>query len=302
MSHEQLAWLDREIARAHIASEDMVLLMHHDPRGGHKGKDFGYYFPVITYKGFEQSAINYLVNDKLSPLVCKLDDVQLTVQDQDGCLHDGLQEWMAPDPDFDKEGAAYFMSGIELLQRINKAKEIRTLLIGHAHLNSMEVLQHGDTLVPGRVAMDADSKQRLVWLEGANPIRNHAWAWDRRHTTSLLPEVEAWRTRLDVLLDQATPVPMRTLTDDGGPRELAILRLTSNADLSSEKFGTQSMYGWSIMHVTKQAAGIPRINRVSYFIHTGADAFAKVETVDVDRTKSIASKAQDNRVAQLFTW
>jgi hypothetical protein len=309
VSKAQLEWVDREIGRARLAGEDMTLLMHHDPRGGHKGVDFGYYFPIVQYKSFEQSAINYLINDKFSPLVCKMDDAQLTVQDQDGCLHDGLQEWMAPDTELDGS----FMSGVELLQRIVKAPEIRTLLIGHAHLNSMEVLQKGDTLVPGKVTLDADPQQseRLTWLEGSNPVRNFALGHAMLGApngvamtkASLLPHVNAWRKQLDGMLDQATPAPMRVLS--GGPadapRELAILRLTSNADLASEKYQNASMYGWSIVHITKKT-GVPRINSIHYMIHNGGDGFDTVADVDIDRTKSLTAKAPDNQVAKLFTW
>ncbi len=61
------------------------------------------------------------------------------------------------------------------------------------------------------------------------------------------------------------------------------------------------MYGWSVLHVTKQTA-TPRINRVTYMIHQGPDAFAKVSTVDVDRTKSLGARGPTNPVDQLYDW
>ncbi len=301
VSQAQLEWLDRELGRSELAQQDVVILMHHDPRGGHKGKDAGYYFPMLTYVGVQQSLVNYLYNEQFTPAVCKLDDVALTSDQRDSCIHDGLQEWMAPDAELDQG----FMSGIELLTRIAKSPRVRTLLIGHAHLNSMEVLQGSDVLVPGKVNLDSASAQRLAWLEGSNPVRNGSWG-ARDHASeatsqTLMPNVAAHVAMLNDAM--ARPMALRTLSNGSdGPRELAILRLTSNADLSSEKYGAQSMFGFSVLHINEQAGGTPRINRISYMIHKGTDAFDRVETVDVDRTKSIGVKAPENRVAQLFTW
>ena len=81
----------------------------------------------------------------------------------------------------------------------------------------------------------------------------------------------------------------------------AILRFTSGADLSSQKYDGLSMYGYSVLHVTKQS-DVPRINRLTYFIHSGTDAFRKLETIDVDRTKSITTRGPSNPVDQLFDW
>ena len=38
----QMEWLDRELARSRLTNEDVTILMHHDPRGGHNGKDLCY--------------------------------------------------------------------------------------------------------------------------------------------------------------------------------------------------------------------------------------------------------------------
>jgi len=37
-------------------------------------------------------------------------------------------------------------------------------------------------------------------------------------------------------------------------------------------------------------------------IHKGPDAYAKVMTVDVDRTKSLVARGAQNPVDQLFDW
>lgn len=83
--------------------------------------------------------------------------------------------------------------------------------------------------------------------------------------------------------------------------EVAIVRLTSAADLASQTFLGQSMYGWSVLHVRKKT-DLPRINGVTYFIHQGPDAFAEVTSVDVDRTKRLAARGEENPLDKLFDW
>jgi hypothetical protein len=322
VANAQMEWLERELGRSLLTKEDVTILMHHDPRGGHTGKDFGYYFPMLRYQSVQQSTINYIFNEMLTPLICKQDDITLSVDQRDSCLHDGLQEWMGPDEDFEKVGGGFYMSGIELLTRIAKNPQVRTLLVGHAHLNSLEVLQQGDELVPNRVKLDDKSPQRLEGLEIANPVRRFAWtsalAAGVDAEGAALPSkpsdsapdaplahatFEAYRAKLDRQLWAATLDKQRTLDSPGaGPRELAIIRLTSAADLTSQKYGTESMFGWSVLHITKQASGVPRINRVTYMRHTGPDAFSNVSTVDVDRTKSLLSRGAQNPVDALFDW
>jgi hypothetical protein len=314
----QMEWLDRELGRSRLTNEDVTLLMHHDPRGGHKGKDLGYYFPMLRYQSVQQSTINYLFNEVFTPLVCKQDDVTLSVNQRESCLHDGLQEWMGPDEDFEKTGNGFYLSGVELLTRVAKNPQVRTLLIGHAHLNSLEIMQQGDTLVPNRVQLDDKSAQRLESLETANPVRNFAWQGELKgHGGAKAPFNDAvadvpvaraslndYRVKLDSQLLAATQNMTRTLEAPaaGGPRDLAIIRMTSAADLTSQKYGAEKMFGWSVLHVTKQASGTPRINRVTFMIHKGPDAFAKISTVDVDRTKSLTARGAGNPVDQLFDW
>jgi len=47
----------------------LVVLAHHDPRGGHKGKDPGYYFEQLDYRSIYQSSINYLVGKVWNPWI-----------------------------------------------------------------------------------------------------------------------------------------------------------------------------------------------------------------------------------------
>jgi hypothetical protein len=314
----QLEWLDRELGRTRLTNEDVTILMHHDPRGGHKGLDLGYYFPMLRYASVQQSTINYLFNEVFNPIICKQDDLSLTVNDRESCLHDGLQEWMGPDEDFEKTGNAFMMSGVELLSRIAKNPQVRTLLVGHAHLNSLEVIQQGEVLVPNKVTLDEKSAQRIEALETLNPVRRFAWQGEllahggaRAGFNDKVAEQPIagtsftdYRAKLDSQLFAATGNMPRTLEAPagGGPRELAIIRMTSAADLTSQKYGAEKMFGYGVLHVTKQATGVARINRLTFMIHKGPDAFAKVTTIDVDRTKSLTSRGAGNPVDQLFDW
>ena len=306
MSEVQLSWLDREVTRARAADQDIVLLMHHDPRGGHNGKDFGYYFPQVDFVRVGQSALTYILAEKLAPMVCKNADVTLTVDEQDSCLHDGLQEWMAPDPEFDKNSIGPYVSSLELLSRISKTPEIRTMVLGHAHLNSLEIKQTGDPLIPNEVLGGPGTSAHLNWLETVNPVRRQSWRTilGKDDGSSFhAGDFDAERAHVSALLGRATRGMQRTLSgDNSGPHELVILRVTSNANLSDQKYGSDSMFGWQVFTMNRQAGGIPRLNRVTYMIHEGPYAFDKITTVDVDRTRSMATKATDNPVAKLFTW
>ncbi|MCA9587889.1 MAG: metallophosphoesterase [Myxococcales bacterium] len=163
VGREQMAWLDRELGRAKLADEDVVMLMHHDPRGGHKGEDHGFFFPVLEFKGMAQSTINYLMSEIFTPAVCSKPDLSMSVDERDSCHHDGLQEWMAPDPELDQvTPGRFWQSGTELLQRIAKSPNVRTVVMGHAHYNTLEVMRGGDTLLKGRVDMPND--RELVML------------------------------------------------------------------------------------------------------------------------------------------
>jgi hypothetical protein len=312
VSKVQLDWLDRELARGQAAGEDVIVLMHHDPRGGHGGKDFGYYSPVLDYKGISQSTLNYLLAEKLVPAVCKQPDFSLSIEDRDSCMHDGLQEWMAPDDPLDRDGGGYFMSGIEVLRRIAKSPQVRTLLLGHVHYNSLEVLREGEALVPNRLALDPATQRRNATVEAMNPIRRYAW---ERTLMPALRDADAktpltvgswdgWRSELGVMLSR-TPASYATLaapTNDAiEGRELAVVRFTSGADLTTQKFGNDSMFGFSVLHVTQQTA-MPRINRLTYFIHRGTDSYARVATIDIDRTRTVASHDPTNPVEKLFDW
>jgi len=187
MSDVQMSWLDRELLRAKTDQSEVVVLAHHDPRGGHKGQDQGYFYEQLEYRSVYQSAINYLVGKVWNPAVCKFPDWALSREQTDSCVHDGLQEWMRPDPEldcaWDQRKADFtcdpakgepFMSGIELMKRISNNANVRTVLLGHTHYNELQVIQQGQELLPGQFPVTGGSAQKFATLEVVNPLRGYS--------------------------------------------------------------------------------------------------------------------------------
>jgi hypothetical protein len=150
--------------------------------------------------------------------------------------------------------------------------------------------------------------RRVAWEDRLAPGAPGAWRFEAsanvagRVDTSLdVHSFDRWRAQLDAMLRVATPPTMRTLSAPmTGPRELAILRFTSGADLASQTYEGASMFGYSVLHVTKQT-DVPRVNRASYFINRDS-SFTKVDTVDVNRTVSMTSRASTNPLTKMFEW
>ena len=313
MSKAQMDWLDRELLRAKTDGSDVVLLAHHDPRGGHKGTDAGYYFDVLEYSSIWQSAINYLVAEKIDPIACKAPDWVLPRDQQDNCLHDGLQEWMRPDPDFDGD----WMSGVELMKRFTSNPAVRTVLLGHTHYNSLEVLETGDELLPGQFQVDASNAQRLAWLEIQNPLRGYAvqqhGALGRfeEYEPNAVP-IDAVTARLydfSEMTKRVYPQAQRLLDAPiGMARELVVLRLVSNADLTSQTVTAtgKTALGFSVLHLTKKsdarAYDKAQINQVTFFVNSDANNFDLERTIDIDRTKHLAPHDAANPIQQIYSW
>src|SRR5262249_15036138 len=152
--------------------KDIVLIGHHDPRGGHNGKDYPYAFPQVDYRGMAQSTKNFVNGEVINKKLCdNVPSFALSDARQLSCLHDGLQEWMLADEEFDCEDVdrvadgrcnvdaikadprkSLFFSQFDLMQRLATHPTIRTLLLGHTHYNSLEILQSGDEIAPGTVS------------------------------------------------------------------------------------------------------------------------------------------------------
>ena len=314
MSQVQMAWLDRELLRAKADKSDVVVLAHHDPRGGHKGKDFGYYFEQLEYRSVFQSAINYLVGKVWNPAVCKLPDWALPREQQESCVHDGLQEWMRGDPEYDMVDGQLWMSGIELMKRLAASKEVRTFLLGHTHYNSLEVLQSGDELLPGKLPIDGASAQKFATLEVENPMRGFSvlkagveTADYDEHALASSP-VEKSYFEFARHYEKAVSGWQRTLSDANTlPRELMVLRLVSNADLTHQTTTDgKEAFGFTVLHLTKKndarAYGNAQINGATFFRNAGQSAFSKIAQVDLDRTKSLKPHDAASPIEKLFDW
>lgn len=348
LSDNQVDWVDRELTRSTDDGSDVVMLAHHDPRGGHNGADFGYLFEQIEYQSVQQSAFNYIISEAINPVVCKLPWWALSGNKQEACLHDGLQEWMRPDAEFDclpsERGAdgkclanlftgpsakPLQFSNLQFLERIAKHPQVRTLIFGHTHYNSYEMWQAGDNLLPGKLPIDDLSVKKLATLEIENPVRGHSLVERQRPyetTSAFQSESAAGRAqsrRKDYDPNELDEGPIdrsvrayaaeyervvkgmhHTLEGAGKPRELSILRLTCNADLTSQKYNDRAMYGFTVLYVNKRtdarAYDASQINRLSFYINAGNDKFDLVKTVDIDRTMKVTTSDPKNPVGQLF--
>lgn len=327
MSDVQMKWLDRELLRGKQDGSDVIVLAHHDPRGGHKGKDFGYYFEQMEYRSIYQSAINYLVGKVWNPAVCTLPDWALTSEQTDSCAHDGLQEWMRPDAEFDcpwdqrksdftcdASKGEPFASGVELLKRLAASPQVRTLLLGHTHYNAMEVIQQGDELVPGQFPVDGEAAVKFATLEVVNPIRGYsseqttngsADEYDN-HNVPLAP-LERSFNEFTKQYDKSVSGWSRTLSATAGPRELLVLRLVSAADLANETYsGGKSAMGFSVLDLTVKddPRGVtqPQVNHAKFFANTGHASFTVVGEIDIDRTKTLTAHDPQNPIEKLYDW
>lgn len=100
----QMLWIYNEFtnAKRYHGQKDLILLSHHDPRGGHRGKDYPYYFTQVDYNGMAESLFNFVNGEMVKPTLCRSVPDSLMPHDLYlDCLHDGLQEWMRADSEYD---------------------------------------------------------------------------------------------------------------------------------------------------------------------------------------------------------
>lgn len=333
MSDVQMAWLDRELLRTKVTGDDVVLLAHHDPRGGHKNQDPGYYFEQLEYRSVYQSAINYLVGKVWNSAVCKLPPWALSRDQSESCVHDGLQEWMRPDPELDcawderKDGVCdaalfdpakggkhqYFVSGVELMKRVATNPQVRTMLLGHTHYNQLEVLESGDELLPGQFKIDGASSQLFATLEVQNPVRGYSFLQNKagRRAEYDVPNfpmtmVSEKNDQFLAMMNGLLPNVPRVLegTAAAKPRELMVLRLVSASDLANQTYNGASAMGFGILYLSKQkdarAYDNAQINKATFFVNSGSNVFTNVRTVDLDRNTRLKPQDPMNPLNKLF--
>lgn len=319
VSDFQMHWLRRDV----IANRerDVVLLAHHDPRGGHKGVNYPYYFKQIDYYDMGDSALNYLRGEVINPVLCKTSLSELTSMEV-SCLTDGLQEWMRADQEFDcrswylfesgdrsgmcdrkrmkAEGKSSVYSGYQLIHQLASKQQIRTLLLGHTHYNSLEVFVPGEELIPETVTLGPDIQKRLAHLEKVAPARRESMTMN---LDAIMEENNIFR--LD--LKAAGHNFKRTLSG----HELAVLRMTTTAELTEQRTRDDRnfMDGFTLFEVfpenDSRGYRLPQINRVYYFQAQpdGDDAaprFRLVTQTKLDRTRSLRRDAANNPVQREF--
>jgi len=314
ISELQMQWLDRELLRAKTDDTDVIVLAHHDPRGGHDSVDHGYFFEQLEFKSIYQSAINYLVGKVWNPAVCKLPDWALSRDQASSCVHDGLQEWMRPDPEFDcawadrnpdltcRPNAKPWMSGVELANRFASSPQIRTVILGHTHDNILEIKQPGDPLLPEELPVDPRSSRSYASLEIENPVRGYS---EVRAVTGpdYDPKAVAFAPlegRYLHFAETYRTTAKKTMSGDVGDRELVILRLVSNADLTSQTTsGGKDAMGFAVYSVAKRA-DLPRVDSAVFFTNDGTGRFTRTGAATFDRKKHLDPDAADNPVARLY--
>lgn len=288
----QMAWLEREVANAEESKRDITMFAHHDPRGGHNGKDFPYYFRQIDYQGMSDSIVIYVKGEYLNPKLCAAIPKWAKSKNRSlDCLHDGLEEWMRSDPEFDcwldqmvekdgkkicdftlktagktvKKARHPVYSGYEFIDLLAKKVSIRTLILGHTHYNSIAILQPDDFLIPDRVVLDKITSDRLSELETVNPNRtrnlgnstDRAPSFSKGRNSSKKPEATS-KSGIFKDIDGYYKLDF----EQSGHRfkrklmghELAVIRLTSASKITSQVLSLNSkpMYGFSVLEISVQ--------------------------------------------------
>lgn len=352
LSFFQLEWLRRELVRREIRDRDVVLLAHHDPRGGHNGKDYPYYFKQIDYEGIMDSIVNYVRGEVLNPKVCELvPDWAKSTKRKLSCLHDGLQEWMRADPEFDCDNKQLLTSGEKagqcnqelykpvagqlkyhpmytgyyLIHRMATNPRLRTVLLGHTHFNSIEMLQPGDALVPDKVVFDFEQHKLAAQIDQANPVRVASRTRELEELKGRSPDLakalpkladgKSYDLRFHGIYKE-DGFFAQDLTEAGyqfqrkvKDRELAILRLTSVSDLSAQELllDQTPMYGFSVLGVNRSPTStseVPQINSITFYqrdAKAGAARFRVVGEKELDRSKrSSLREERTNPLWELF--
>ncbi|MEZ4743915.1 MAG: metallophosphoesterase [Bdellovibrionota bacterium] len=301
----QTAWYKEQIKEAKVFGRDIVILGHHDPRGGHNGHDYPFYFKQVDYKGMGEVSKNYIAGEILQPKLCgivpnyiKTDNFKLS------CLHDGLQEWMRADSEFDCEEKYLqkikgqrewqrkcdtdgmkgtkghpFYSGYQLVDDISAEPFIRTLLFGHTHYSSVEVYLRGSQLMPKSVILDAKSRERYSRLASLEQFQNPG----RRLSFNI--GSEAIEKDIEGFITVDLKKLGHSFKNKVEAESLAILRLTSASNMSSQQYDGQDYYGFSLLGFKKEKGDPTAILRdVTLFQAEGINA-TKFGIVGVENGK-----------------
>ena len=347
ISQQQNLWVAKEVRTANQQGLDTVLIAHHDPRGGHKGKDFPFYFPQLEYTGPGLSFKNYVKDEIIMAKYCSVSSESNRTNSANlSCLHDGLQEWMLPDKEFDcaeqykikegpekgrcdqsrfvdyeseqKEKHHAWYSGYALIDKLARSKNVRTLLLGHTHYNSIENYLPGHELVPSAVILSKDDHKKFAEKTAAHenlPMRilsrakNFFFPDDGEEqevsAEALEKQAQLQKNGIQKEIQEHLEATKLVFSDAGHSfrrileeHELLILRLTSVARLSTQttKEDEKEMFGFSLFEVEEGASvgdyGIPQINSVTYLRNNKNESnkidFKEVGTIAIDRTQPLS--------------
>ena len=334
----QMNFIRRDLKRAD-GKFDIILLAHHDPRGGHRGKDFPYYFEQIDYNGMGESALNFVNGEFLAPMKCaKVPAWAKSARQVIDCMHDGLQDWLRADRQFDcreedlvasgphagtcdqerykiaKNHPIY--SGYQLLHRLAHHRSLRTVILGHTHYNSLEVLLPGDEIIPGRVVLDAAAQEKYAALEVDTPLRSQSKLSEQDGARQEKKyNVQRYnQERLDkigVVKENSHALRIIDLALSGHDfqkkllgHELVVLRVGTEAQLSFQNLsGGAPMLGFAVFDIKQRADArrveLPQLNGVTYY-HNQDGRFRSVLRVPLDRTKRLGLRGEGNPLQGVF--
>jgi hypothetical protein len=280
-----------------------------------------------------QSAINYVIPKIMDPSFCKLPTWALSEATELSCMHDGLQEWMRPDPEFDCEnqdkgadgrcrtelfdlklGAqAHHLvySGLQMIDKVTTSSNVRTFIMGHTHANQFELFGNGDALIPTTMVLDAAQEKALASAEIQNPLRGTSWFdklaaknEDDYDTAALQQQGIALANGHFAQELTAVAGSFNRVVKGPANRELMMLRLTSNADLTHQTYMGKTMLGFSVFEISKKTDDrsyvAPQVNKVVYFLNSGDDQFTSIRTVDLPRSGRFSATEATNPVGKLF--
>ncbi len=326
ISPVQTEWIGNDLITAQNLHLDTILSSHHDPRGGHDGKDFPYYFKQLDYTDISSILLRFLNVGVLSRFTCNSKWIRFFPTQYQNCHHDGLHEWMHPDPEFDcydedkytidtvvkgKQvgqcrsmdellvGKGLYYSGHQLINLINNFTVARTLLIGHLHYATLEVLQNSHEVIPPRLNLAKGLETNYFVLERANPVREAAYLQETANSKALFPVNEL--SYINSFYEKSSKSINRHLKN----HELAILRFTSASQTTPQERLGKDNYGFALLNITPKNDYrnylLPQVNRISYFQNVGNN-FTNIGNFDIDRTKDFGKFDLTNPLKTFFTF